>query len=127
MASNVVDEFPNDTFPLNFEDFDGEKSNLNNDKISALPETQTTSPLNLQNEKQCNFLLDEKLLERLLRNFEPKMKVSKNANPLFAELMRVYLVEIITRAGEQAIKEGMEHVTQEHLEKILPQFLLDFN
>ena len=127
MASNVVDEFPDDTFPLNFEDFDGEKSNLNNHKISALPETQKTSPVSLQNETPCIFQFNEKLLERLLRNFEHKMKVSKNANHLFAELMRVYLVEIITRAGEQAIKEGMENVTQEHLEKILPQFLLDFN
>ena len=127
MASNVADEFPDDTFLINFEDFEDEKSNLNNDKTSALPETQKTSPLSLQNANNCNCRFDEKMLERLLNNFEHKMKVSKNANLLFAEIMRVYSIEIITRAGEQAIKEGMKNVTQEHLEKILPHFLLDFN
>ena len=127
MASNMADEFPDDSFSINFEDFEDVKSNLNNDQISAVPEIQKTTPLSVQNVNNCNCRFDEKLLERLVHNFKSNVKFSKNANLLFAEVMRVYSIEIIARAGEQAIKEGMETVTQEHLEKILPHFLLDFN
>ena len=44
----------------------------------------------------------------------------------FTEYMRIFVLEAITRAAEQAKKEDCHEVTLEHLEKILPQFLLDF-
>ncbi len=44
----------------------------------------------------------------------------------YPEYMRIYVLEAITRAAEQAKKEDCHEVTLDHLEKILPQFLLDF-
>ena len=125
MASNVTDGFQDDSFPINFEDCENE--NLNSNIISIFPAAEKPSSAKLQIENHCDYKFNEKLLEQLLKKSEHNIKISKNANLLFAELMRLYSVEIITRAGEQAIKEGMKNVTQEHLEKILPQFLLDFN
>ena len=40
--------------------------------------------------------------------------------------MRVFVLEALTRAAEQAKREDCPEVGLEHLEKILPQFLLDF-
>jgi hypothetical protein len=40
--------------------------------------------------------------------------------------MRIFVLEALTRSAEQAKKEDSSEVTLEHLEKILPQFLLDF-
>ena len=37
------------------------------------------------------------------------------------------MLEVMTRSAEQAKKEDSNEVTLEHLEKILPQFLLDFS
>ena len=41
--------------------------------------------------------------------------------------MRIFMLEAMTRSAEQAKKEDAEEVSLEHLEKILPQFLLDFS
>ena len=40
--------------------------------------------------------------------------------------MRIFVMEAMTRAAEQAKKEDSDEISLEHLEKILPQFLLDF-
>lgn len=40
--------------------------------------------------------------------------------------MRVYVLEALTRAAEEAKRVDSPEVNLEHLEKILPQFLLDF-
>ena len=108
MASKEIDMLPDDDFPNVSEHFNEIPSN------DVSPDKPTT-----------NF--KEKTIENLIKCIQPKLKLSKNASPLLQELLRIYTVEVITRAGEQAIKEGASGVSQEHLEKILPQFLLDFN
>ena len=55
-----------------------------------------------------------------------KTKISNEALKLFTEIIRVHSIELMNRCAEQAKKEGAEVVSTEHLEKILPQFLLDF-
>ena len=107
MASKEVDLLSDDDFP-NISD------HLNED------------PSNDVTPKKANNTFNEKTIENLLKCLQPKLKVTKNAGPLLQELLRVYSVELISRAGEQAIKEGSSGVSQEHLEKVLPHFLLDF-
>ena len=67
-----------------------------------------------------------KTIENLLKN-HVKLKVNENAVATLSELLRIYTLEIFTRAAEQSMKEGSSTVTLEHLEKVLAQFLLDFN
>ena len=55
-----------------------------------------------------------------------KTKYSNDALAMTTELMKIYVIEAANRAATQAKKEGNEVVELEHLEKILPQFLLDF-
>merc|ERR1719273_866676 len=52
--------------------------------------------------------------------------MSNEALKLLTELIRVHSIELMNRCAEQAKKEGAELIVDEHLEKVLPQFLLDF-
>lgn len=72
---------------------------------------------------------NEKTIEALIKsNFKSeKMKISSDAVKLFTELLRIHSLEVLSRAAEQAKKEGSDLVQTEHLEKVLPQFLLDFS
>ena len=108
MASKEVDVIPDDDFP-----------NIS-DHLNELP-------CNNENPIQQTSTFNEKTIENLIKHNKPKLKMSKNVSPLLQELLRMYSVELISRAGEQAIKEGSDSISQEHLEKVLPQFLLDFN
>ena len=71
---------------------------------------------------------NERTIDGLLKlNFKgDKTKMSNEALKLMTELIRVHSIELMNRCAEQAKKEGSEVVSNEHLEKILPQFLLDF-
>ena len=68
----------------------------------------------------------EKTIEALLRK-KISLKLSEATVKVTGELLRIYCLEILSRAADQAIKEGAQTVTTEHLEKVLAQFLLDFN
>ena len=128
MATNLVDEFPDDDFPISFDDYHGIASNFEEEEV--FPSTSNTKcPPNEEktNVIPCTSSYNEKLLEMLLAHLDHKMKISKNSKELLAEILRIYSLEMITRAGDQATKEGSSKIGQEHLEKVLPQFLLDFN
>ena len=56
-----------------------------------------------------------------------KTKFNNESLLLTTEMLRVYVLEAAHRAAYQAKSEGSESVQLEHLEKILPQLLLDFN
>ena len=88
-----------------------------NFKIAADPKTGT--------EVQFN----EKTIESLLKmNFEQeKTRISGDALKLVCEVIRVHAFELLSRSAHQAKIEGSASVTSEHLEKVLPQFLLDFS
>ncbi len=83
------------------------------------------------------FKVREKTVEEVCRQaFEEdsggggaakKTKISGEAVRLTKEATKVYVAELMIRAADRAKLEGAERVTQEHLEKVLPQFLLDFN
>ena len=72
---------------------------------------------------------NEKNIEALTKSSfkNPKTKISSDAVKLFTELLRVHALEMLSRAAEQAKKEGSSQVLNEHIEKVLPQFLLDFS
>lgn len=79
-------------------------------------------------EEECTRFKERTVDEFLRSEFnEKKTKVSSDALKLVSEATRIYVMEALTRCAEQAKKEDAQTVTLEHLEKILPQFLLDFN
>ncbi|XP_021908909.1 protein MHF2 homolog [Carica papaya] len=49
-----------------------------------------------------------------------------NALKLSCELLRVYIIEAVQRASSIAEAEGLTKLEATHLERILPQLLLDF-
>ncbi|XP_075703105.1 centromere protein X isoform X2 [Rhinoderma darwinii] len=55
-----------------------------------------------------------------------KTKVSGDSLLLLAELLKVFVYEAASRAARQALSEDVPIVNIEHVEKILPQLLLDF-
>ena len=76
--------------------------------------------------QQINF--NEKTIEALLKMHfvQEKAKISSDAMKLINEVVRVHALELMSRSAQQAKSEGSEIVKSEHLEKVLPQFLLDF-
>ena len=58
---------------------------------------------------------------------QEKTKISSDAMKLINEVVRVHVLELMSRSAQQAKSEGSEIVKNEHLEKVLPQFLLDFS
>lgn len=56
-----------------------------------------------------------------------KTKFTPDALIMTTEMTRIYVLEAATRAATQAKSEGNKTVELEHVEKILPQFLLDFS
>ena len=56
-----------------------------------------------------------------------KTKFNNESLLLTTEMLRVYVLEAAHRAAYQAKSEGSDSVNLEHLEKVLPQLLLDFN
>ncbi|XP_044184132.1 LOW QUALITY PROTEIN: centromere protein X-like [Acropora millepora] len=68
-------------------------------------------------------------VNKLLQNFfrdKQKTKCNSGALKLMAELLKIFIAEGAARAAEQAKVESSPTVGTEHLEKILPQLLLDF-
>ncbi|XP_069728877.1 centromere protein X [Phaenicophaeus curvirostris] len=65
---------------------------------------------------------------RLLRlHFrDPKTRVNGDAQLLLGEMLKVFVREAAARAARQAQAEDLERVEIEHVEKVLPQLLLDF-
>lgn len=132
MANNT-DEIPDDSIelPVDFDDgVEGEKADEDNEVVLTPPPViLTPPPTNNVKTADPACIFNEKMLQKLLQKHfkDDKTKMSQDALKLFAELLRVYSAEIIARAGEQALKEESSSVTLEQLEKVLPQFLLDFN
>ena len=54
------------------------------------------------------------------------MKFSNEGLSLTTEMLRIYTLEAAHRAAAQAKAEGGSEVEVEHIQKILPQLLLDF-
>ncbi|XP_072168631.1 centromere protein X-like [Diadema setosum] len=67
-------------------------------------------------------------IQRLLQTHfkEEKTKINKDALVLITELARIFVSEGAHRAAQQAKSESALVVEPRHLEKILPQLLLDF-
>ncbi|XP_053561632.1 centromere protein X [Bombina bombina] len=57
---------------------------------------------------------------------EDKVRVSGDALLLVAEMLKVFVREAAARASRQAQIEDVQVVDIEHVEKTLPQLLLDF-
>ncbi|XP_040438234.1 centromere protein X [Falco naumanni] len=67
-------------------------------------------------------------VDRLLRlHFrDGRTRVNGDAQLLMAEMLNVFVREAAARAVRQAKAQELEQVDIEHLEKVLPQLLLDF-
>ncbi|KAM4673105.1 centromere protein X [Amazona ochrocephala] len=67
-------------------------------------------------------------VDRLLRlHFrDGRTRVNVDAQLLMAEMLKVFVREAAARAARQAQAEDLEKVDVEHVEKVLPQLLLDF-
>ncbi|XP_037348783.1 centromere protein X isoform X2 [Talpa occidentalis] len=57
---------------------------------------------------------------------DDKTRVSGDALRLSAELLKIFVVEAAVRSVRQAQAEDLARVDVDHLEKVLPQLLLDF-
>ncbi|XP_028571969.1 centromere protein X isoform X2 [Podarcis muralis] len=57
---------------------------------------------------------------------DDKTRVSGDALLLMAEMLKVFVREAAARAARQAQTEDLTRVDVEHVEKVLPQLLLDF-
>ncbi|XP_070592060.1 centromere protein X isoform X2 [Erythrolamprus reginae] len=57
---------------------------------------------------------------------DDKTRASSDALWLMAEMLKVFVREAGARASRQAQTEDVAKVEVEHVEKILPQLLLDF-
>lgn len=70
-----------------------------------------------------------KLIQYHLKQNQSNIKVNPKdiSVEMFAELLRLFVVETVERISAQAQSEGVEICQIEHLEKILPQLLLDFS
>ncbi|XP_022648074.1 centromere protein X-like [Varroa jacobsoni] len=91
------------------------------EQFSAVADQMSSRP------EHCNF--KPKTLEDLLKlNFDDtKTVVTSQANSLINELLVEMVLEFAARAREQADVESGQSVSVEHLEKVLPQAMLDFN
>ncbi|KAF7698260.1 centromere protein X [Silurus meridionalis] len=67
-------------------------------------------------------------ISKLLTLFfkDEKSKISNDTASLMAEMLRIFVIEATRRAVKQAENEDCVGVDLEHVEKILPQLLLDF-
>lgn len=124
MESTKEDKIPEDDFLL---DCDIKENDDFTEEIVLTPPPMQPVPLGNQVKSQYGSSFNPKSIERLMYHFNKKYKHSQDSCKILSELMRVYTIEILTRAGDQAIKEESSSITMEHLEKILPQLLLDFN
>jgi len=68
----------------------------------------------------------EKSVEQVMKMAEPGLRFTSEGLTLTTELLRLYTLEAAHRAAAQARAEGGAKVEVEHLEKVLPQFLIDF-
>eukprot|EP00729_Bicosta_minor_P004159 gene4159-19166_t len=68
----------------------------------------------------------ETLAKIFAKEWSGKTKANQDALKLSAELMRCFVLEAAHRAGVECKASGLPEVTPEHLEKVLPQLLLDF-
>ncbi|XP_042305283.1 centromere protein X [Sceloporus undulatus] len=57
---------------------------------------------------------------------DDKTRVSGDAVLLMAEILKVFVREAAARGSRQAQTEDLTQVDVEHVEKVLPQLLLDF-
>ncbi|XP_071965632.1 centromere protein X-like [Antedon mediterranea] len=67
-------------------------------------------------------------IDKILRMHftDGKTKLSNDAVKLCVEFLRIFAKEGAGRSAEQASSEGAAVVDVQHMEKILPQLLLDF-
>nr|XP_056722647.1 centromere protein X [Euleptes europaea] len=74
----------------------------------------------------CGFKKEtvNKLLQRHFK--DDKTQVSDDALWLMAEFLKVFVREAAARGVRQAQAEDLARVDIEHVEKVLPQLLLDF-
>ena len=75
-----------------------------------------------------NAFIKEETIKKLLQSYfkEEKTRLSPEALKVFTKFVEVFTREVIGRSMIQAQNEDVNTVEVEHLEKILPQLLLDF-
>jgi len=140
-ASGLFDE--DDVIFLSDDDVTSDEVFKRPNQVAASTTTKTTTVAQQQQQQQMNKVtFKDKTIEKLMKKAMADestsssfLKVNDSAVKVTGELLRIYTLELLTRAAEQAIREEDPHeassaaaeVTTEHLEKVLAQFLLDFN
>lgn len=66
------------------------------------------------------------LIQHKVPDKNTKINARDNAPAMLAELIRVFVAEAATRAANQAHQDDASVCEVDHVEKILPQLLLDF-
>ncbi|XP_046445721.1 centromere protein X-like [Daphnia pulex] len=78
--------------------------------------------------KKSAVKFKEGLIHELMKLYTTnhKTKIGNEGLTAVNEIMLKFLNEIVWRAMNQAHNEGLNNVNLDHIEKILPQLLLDF-
>ncbi|XP_052071605.1 centromere protein X-like [Mytilus californianus] len=78
--------------------------------------------------EEYGALFKKKTIQCILQSFfkDEKTKMTNEAIHLSRELIGLFITEAIMRSCKEAEKDSTTTVSIEHLEKILPQLLLDF-
>ena len=76
----------------------------------------------------CDSKFSKETIDQLAKMHftNEKTKFTPDALIMTTEMLRVYVLEAAYRSAYQAKSEGSTNVSLEHVEKVLPQFLLDF-
>ena len=82
----------------------------------------------MANEQELSFTPNfaAKLFEKQFSDPSVKMNSKDISAQMCAELMKVFIAETALRAAQQVSCEDASVCEVEHVEKILPQLLLDF-
>ena len=67
-----------------------------------------------------------KFFQRHFSDATTKLNSKDTPALMCAELMKIFIAEAAARAAQQAANEGASVCEVDHVEKILPQLLLDF-
>ncbi|XP_026862423.1 centromere protein X [Electrophorus electricus] len=77
---------------------------------------------------ELEIVFKKETVSKVLTMFfkDEKTKVSSDAVNLMTEMLKIFAVEATRRSMKQAENEDCDVVDLEHVEKILPELLLDF-
>ena len=94
---------------------------------AALTEEDEPAPAAPRKQASASLPLRDNVLKEILAcGWSRNTKISPDALQVTSALVRAFALEVKHRATAEAAASAADEVDKEHLERILPQLLLDF-